>query len=133
MARAVATMSGVSATSRHIPPTTSKARLAHREAWSARGDPRCTNGRPATGRTLSRWLETSVRLGTTIAWTDSRSRAHMIRRSSFELPNAPSAKITTSAFVASMTAAALPVLPRTGMPASVSSPAPEVVSAPRTV
>ena len=51
-ASAVAAINGASSTNRHSAPSTSKARLAHREAWRERQDSRWTNGRPATGRTL---------------------------------------------------------------------------------
>ena len=100
---------------------TSKTRLAQWEACSARGDSRCTSGRPATGRTLSRWLETSVRLGTTMAWTERSSSSHIARRMSLELPNAPSAKTMTSALTPRIAAAVSLVSPRTGIPAGVST------------
>ena len=116
MATAVAIVSGAVSTSRNRAPVKSKTRLAQCEACSARGDSRCTSGRPATGRTLSRWLETSVRLGTTIAWTERSSSSHIARRMSLELPKAPSAKTMTSAPTPRIAAAASVVSPRTGMP-----------------
>ena len=80
------------------------------------------SGSPATGRMLTRSLETSVTFGATMictcAWSSS-SQAR--RRSAVDELTAPAVKKTMSGSSSSTTARTSSLCPSTGMPAEVTS------------
>ena len=88
---------GAKSSSRPRVPTMSKVRLARRTASAERGFSRWISGRPPTGRTLIRSLETSVTLGAITTAMSSCSRSQASRRISAAESNAPPARKTTSA------------------------------------
>ena len=81
----------------------------------------CMSGRPPTGRTRTRSLDTSLTLGATTTWTSASSRSQTIRRISLAEVSAPPAKKMTSASDDFATAIASSALPSTGTPVVVSS------------
>ena len=96
--QAAHTMTGDTIAKRVADPTMSKVRLAQRRASCDRGRSRWSSGRPATGRTRMRSLETSVTPGAMITWTLSASRSQTRLRMASGASKAPPTK-PTSRFV----------------------------------